>query len=817
MPVYTMPDVYAEEVVSAEGPIQAAALGFGGMQAITKKGPPGIPIRTRTYQAWQEIFGGREAASRGDAAYEAKAFFDEGGFELITVRQVNYSDLDDVTSFTGGVSSRTHITDGLAATAATKDGAAQTYVLTPGATFGLDVDNVGVATVTFDAAAGYIDDTTTYPVADQVGLTFSVTLDGGTAQLITFAATTTTAQQVINEVNNQIVGGYATDQGGQVRIVSDKKGTGSSVAITAGTSALTWGAATAGTGDVVDITAVTATEVETIVEADTTAEVVVNANGTFTINSPTTGVTSELDFQAGTALTPLGLSVEVITGTAAGTTYNTLKLEAGYRSYRSPGTHGNVLKSKITQNPRHASSGAGSDIAADITATDTSVQVVSSKGINVGSVIKVTDGTNTEYKEVTAVRNEVSGATVNFYVDISGTFTNGYLVAATTLQTQEFDIEVYESDVLVETWTQLSMLDTADNYVETIINDENFGSKYLYATDLDAAAGLGADIPATDSTATLLAGGSDETSGMADTDWIGTATGKTGIYAWDNINEIMPFCTIGNNNAAVVHAAANYAESRIWMEYLAYVDNGMSAANAVAYRNNILGLDSNYVALYAGGMKVFDPEGSGSNPKRSISGLGAAMGLRSRVDNLADSGPWETPAGEGSYGRVRSALDVATEYTNTDQGLMNDAHINVLRKFSKTSPVLVWGGRTLDSSVAQKFRYINVRRFFQFVEKSIVDSTRWSVFRNNNFKLWGKLKDVIETFLQGLLEDGAFPTTDSTQAFFVNIGIDDGTMDQDDIDNGRVIGEIGLAPNKPGEFIIFRFSQYTGGTDVVEA
>jgi len=815
MPVYTFPDVYAQESTSAEGPIQAAALGIGGMIAVTKKGPPGIPLRHRSFDAWTKVFGSYEAASRGDAAYEAKAFFDEGGFELITCRQVNYSDVTDKTSYTGGVANRTAITDGVAATGASKEGGAETYNLSPGDSFSLDVDNVGPATVTFDAAAGYVVDTTTYPVADQDGLNFQITLNGGTAQTITFSGATTTAQHVINQINAQLAGGFAVDDGGQVKVVSDQEGTGSSVAITAGTSALTWGAPVAGTGDVADISAVTAAEVETVVENDTTAEVTVSG-GVFTIASPTTGSTSELDFQSGVALTKLGLSVEVIVGTDAGATYSTLKFEAGYRGYKSPGTAGNDLKTKITQNPRHASAGAGSDLAADITASDTSVQVVTLAGINVGSVIKVWDGTNTEYKEVTAVRTVVSGGSVTFFADISGSFTNGYVVAAAQLQTQEFDVEVYESDVLVETWTQMSMLDTVDNYVETKMNDENFGSAYVYATDMDAVAGLGADLPASDAAATALTGGTDETAGMSDADWVGDQTGQTGFYAFDTINEFMPLCTIGNNNAVVFHAGCQYAASRIWFDYIGYVTAGLSGASAVAYRNNTLGIDSSYGMLYAGGMKVYDPLGAGSNPKRTISGLGGIMGVWSRVDTLTDSGPWETPSGEGDYGRLRTALDVGTEYTDYEHGLMNDAHINVLRKFTNTSPVVIWGGRTLDASTAQKFRYINTRRFFQHTEKSIVDSTRWGVFRNNDFRLWGKLKDRIVTYLSDRLTDGAFPTTDAASAFFVKVGITDGVMDQADYDDGKVKGKIGMAAQKPGEFIIFDFSQYTSGVDITE-
>jgi hypothetical protein len=219
------------------------------------------------------------------------------------------------------------ITAAAAPTAASKTGGAQNYVLTAGATIVVDVDNVGNATCTWDAAAGTITDTTTYPVADQDGLTSIITIDGGTAQTVTFSGVTTTAASVAAQMNDQLVGCSVSVVGGQVQIDSDSQGTGSSVTAAAGTGGLTWAAPVAGTGDVVNIKAVTAAEVETVIEADSTAEVTITS-GIITITSPTTGTTSELDFISGTALTPLGLSVETITGADPGTYFAGRALEA---------------------------------------------------------------------------------------------------------------------------------------------------------------------------------------------------------------------------------------------------------------------------------------------------------------------------------------------------------------------------------------------------------------------------------------------------------------------------------------------------------
>lgn len=818
MATYTRPDVYALQTTQQDGPVKATATGFGTMFAITEKGPvQGVLTRTRSFPAWKKIYGNYQAVGVSDAAYEAELFFKTGGFELLTGRICHYSDLDDKTSYTGGVAFNTSITDGVAATAAYKNGAIGPFELAAGWSFLTDVDNAGAAASTFNATAGYVDDTTTYPVADQSGNTLILAFDGGSNQTVTFG-TATTVDQIIEDINQQIYGGSAENNGGQLRITSDKEGTGSSVSIVGGTHGLTFGAATAGTGNVADIRAVTATEVKTIVEAATTATVAVNADGSFTITSPTTGTSSELDFQSGTALTALGLSVEVITGTDAGATYDTLKLEAGYHGTVSPGTAGNNLAKLITQNPKHVSNGAGNDLAADATAGDSALQVTSLQGLTAKSVIKIWDGTNTEYHEVDGVRAEVSGSTVTFYVDITDTLTNGFTAAATQIQSQEFDLAIYENGVLVEDkFKQMSTLDTADNYFVTLLNDEDIGSEYVVATDLNPTPpGIGADLPATDSAKVSFASGTSEITSLVDADWIGTAVGGTGIYALDTVREFMPICTVNKNTAVVFHSAATYCESRLWMEYVGFVTAGLSAADAVSYRHNILGVDSSWASLYAGGIKVFDPNGAGSNPKRSISGVGALMGLRAKVDALPapNGGPWNAPAGEGDYGRIPDALDVVTDYSETDMGLLNDAHINVIKKFGTTSPVLVWGARTLDASVQQKFRYINTQRFFSYVEKSIVDSTRWAVFRNNDFRLWGKLKDRVDTWLTDLMPLGAFPTSDKALAFYVKVGITDGVMTAADRDDGIVRGKVGLAPHKAGEFIEWQFAQYESGFDI---
>ena len=119
--------------------------------------------------------------------------------------------------------------------------------------------------------------------------------------------------------------------------------------------------------------------------------------------------------------------------------------------------------------------------------------------------------------------------------------------------------------------------------------------------------------------------------------------------------------------------------------------------------------------------------------------------------------------------------------------------------------IRVWGARTISSNGLWK--YVNVRRLFIYIEESIKANTNWVVFEPNSETLWSRVTRTIETFLATCWRDGALAGSSPEQAFFVECGPT--TMTQDDIDNGRLICQIGIAPVKPAEFVIFRITQKT--------
>jgi phage tail sheath protein FI len=229
---------------------------------------------------------------------------------------------------------------------------------------------------------------------------------------------------------------------------------------------------------------------------------------------------------------------------------------------------------------------------------------------------------------------------------------------------------------------------------------------------------------------------------------------------------------------------------------------GLSVQEVADWRTNDSGLDSKFAALYYPWLKVLDPA-TGSS--RFIPPSGHLAGIWARNDN--ERGVHKAPANE----IVRGAIDVQTKITRTEQESLNPIGVNAIRGFPGRG-IRVWGARTLSSDPA--WRYINVRRLFNYLEKSILLATQFAVFEPNDPALWGKLRRSITAFLMGEWRGGALFGRTPEEAFFVKC--DDETNPTDVIDAGRVVCAIGVAPVKPAEFVIFQLSQYSGGTGAVE-
>jgi phage tail sheath protein FI len=211
---------------------------------------------------------------------------------------------------------------------------------------------------------------------------------------------------------------------------------------------------------------------------------------------------------------------------------------------------------------------------------------------------------------------------------------------------------------------------------------------------------------------------------------------------------------------------------------------------------------SSYAAFYYPWIKVMDLD---KGELCTIPPGGHVAGVYARID--IERGVHKAPANE----RIRGVMELEFNIGKGEQDILNPRGVNCLRWF-RGRGIRIWGARTLsDNSL---WKYINVRRLFLYLEESIEEGTQWVVFEPNDEKLWARVKQTITQFLTRVWKDGALMGTTPEEAFFIKC--DRTTMTQDDIDNGRLIVLIGVAPVKPAEFVIFRIAQWQGGSEVTE-
>jgi uncharacterized protein len=215
------------------------------------------------------------------------------------------------------------------------------------------------------------------------------------------------------------------------------------------------------------------------------------------------------------------------------------------------------------------------------------------------------------------------------------------------------------------------------------------------------------------------------------------------------------------------------------------------------WRMNESGFDSKMAALYYPWIEVQDPL---TRRPMMVPPSGHVAGVWCRVDDTR--GVHKAPANEV----VRGANGLAFQITQAEQGGLNTNGINCIRSFPGRG-IRVWGARTLSSD--PEWRYINVRRLFNYVSESIMQGTQWSVFEPNDQFLWLQLRNSVQSFLTNTWRSGALFGNTPTDAFFVKCDAE--TNPPEVIDAGQVVCEIGIAPVKPAEFVIFRLSQFSGG------
>lgn len=307
----------------------------------------------------------------------------------------------------------------------------------------------------------------------------------------------------------------------------------------------------------------------------------------------------------------------------------------------------------------------------------------------------------------------------------------------------------------------------------------------------------------TDKGIITLNGGSDgNISEVTAGTFIGVDNGpgnRTGIQAFIENDNVSMLAVPGITMPDVIVSLVAHCENL--KSRFAVIDMPRDCAKTkelIEYREMI---DSTYAAMYHPWIQNFDrsTQKAGYFPPS-----GAIMGIYARTDIAR--GVHKAPANE-----TVMCSDLNINFNKGEQDILNPAGVNLIRKLPGQG-IRVWGARTASSNSA--YKYVNVRRLFIYVEESIKANTNWVVFEPNDATLWTRVSITINGFLENLWRSGMLAGATPEESYFVEIG--PSTMTKDDIANGRLICNIGIAPSRPAEFVIFRVTQFTaeaGGSE----
>ena len=415
-------------------------------------------------------------------------------------------------------------------------------------------------------------------------------------------------------------------------------------------------------------------------------------------------------------------------------------------------------------------------------------------GFNSGDVVAFNDGETVVYNKV--VKNQ--GNILTLANDLDDSCVDKELIPTKVLTTCEFSLDVRYGDV-VEVYDNLNFNINTPNYVDKKLSKSDLINVTYVGEEGDEIQSPFEMIAGADKAVAslVMSGGKDGSAqSISAADFIGEDGGaghRTGIQSF-----------LDNDSVAII-AVPGVTDPNVQLTLVAHCENlgsrfavldmprDMRKVEDLINHRDIF--DSAYAAMYHPWLSVFDPL---DKKNIAVPPSGSILGIFARTDTTR--GVHKAPANEV----VRGCVGLDSQFTKGEQDILNPKGINLIRAFPGQG-IRVWGARTACSNPS--WRYVNVRRLFIFIEESIRANTNWAVFEPNDEVLWTRVQRTISVFLEGLWRAGSLSGTSPEEAFFVNIGRD--TMTQDDIDNGRLVCIIGVAPVKPAEFVIFRISQKT--------
>lgn len=468
-------------------------------------------------------------------------------------------------------------------------------------------------------------------------------------------------------------------------------------------------------------------------------------------------------------------------------------------SDKTPGTLGNSYGVKVVDAHRV------SVVSIKETERDaTSIDVKAVRDFAVGDWICISDGANKSYAKIENI--DSANRRLNLDSKLDNVFTSGVKV-----ETCDFQLDIYRKSVagpvLEKSFVGCNMDPKSEFYVISMVNSQSSGSKLVTCTDefVDVEK-VYEKLPAISEDITYLTGGNDGLADFTDMDIIGDPASHTGLYAFDNIREMIHVWCPESHNMNVIRAGYDYWTQKMTGMYFAMAPSGLNPEATAEFRDEA-GWNTSYGTLYHNWGYVLDPIGIGDVPEKLVPLEGHILGCMSKHDRNDLDEYGSAPAGESCVLLGINRLEF--EVDDVNGGIMygnKNRNVNPIVNLSGNGGIAVWGSRT-QSSVKKWFQIL-ARRVFIYAETTIVSQTRWVAFRNKNDTLYNQLSRRVKKFLGSL--KGLRGNTDEERFEFVT------GESINDPEDSYVISRIGLSIVGVGEFVYFEFGQKPEGVSLSE-
>jgi uncharacterized protein len=440
---------------------------------------------------------------------------------------------------------------------------------------------------------------------------------------------------------------------------------------------------------------------------------------------------------------------------------------------------------------------------ADLVPFSTSFRAENAQGLVAGSILSLAqNGATTQTTFVKSVAVERISATVTTYRVTVKDGIDGFTLykpgnKPITLQSQEFTLTVSGQ---AQPYAFLSMNPEHPRYYANVINNDSSGTIVAHPADPPNTAALPANRPG--GTVVLGGGARHDAAAIRSAPLLYYTPALQAIERIADVNlVVVPDSTDLSVQDAVKTHCANLADRFAILD----ATQGTQLADIETQRNGLEN-DKGFAALYYPWIEVASQKTGRRIP---VPPSGHVAGIYARTDN--SRGVHKAPA--GAEATLNGALGVEKMFSDADQGFINLKGINVIRVFQHGGVPVVWGARTTSKNT--NWQYVNIRRLFIYLEESIQQGIRGSVFEPNNTSLWQKLKRTIGAFLTQQWRDGALFGKTVEEAFYVRI--DEVLNPDNERALGRLTIEIGVRPSYPAEFIVVRIGIWQGGSSVSES